>query len=328
MGKDNQGDAHQGAPNFIGTSVAMLKIYDKIKRLAPSDIPVFIMGETGTGKEICAETIHFYSKRNHKPFVALNCAALPPNMIDSALFGHVKGAYTNAERPRAGAIEKAEGGTLFLDEICEMSLESQVKLLRFTQKLEYQKLGSDMTIKANVRIICATNNNPYDDVKQKKFREDLYYRLFVAPIIMPPLRERDEDMIDIAYFYLKYYAQKYNKNFEDLSDCVIAIFKSHDWPGNVRELENLIHEIVSSYNAPIVTREMLPSHIGRITTKQEMLQQIEKSSDMSLPLWRIEKRAIEAALRHSQNNVQKAAEILDVAPSTIYRKMKSWDETP
>lgn len=311
-------------PVFIGTSPAMQKVYERIKRLAPHDIPVFITGKTGTGKEICAESLHFYSKRNHHPFVALNCAALPPAMIDSALFGHVRGAYTNAERARSGAIEQAEGGTLFLDEVCEMPLESQAKLLRFTQKYEYQKLGSDTTLKANIRIICATNVDPYEHVKKNKFREDLYYRLFVAPIHMPSLRKRDEDVIDIAMFYLHHYSKKYAKAFEGFSEGTISLLLSHDWPGNVRELENLIHETLSSYDGSIVTTTMLPDHIGSIITKKEKLSRLENQSNYTMPLWRIEKRAIEAALYQNQNNVQKAAEILDVAPSTIYRKMKEW----
>jgi len=248
-------------------------------------------------------------------------------MIDSALFGHVKGAYTGADRLRVGAIEKAEGGTLFLDEVCEMPLESQGNLLRFTQKLEYQKLGSDSLLKANVRIICATNKAPYDAVKQKKFREDLYYRLFVAPIKMPSLADRGGDVIDLAYIFLEKFSEKYEKNFEEFSDTTLDLFMSYHWPGNVRELENLIHQIVSSYDDFSVSVNMLPSHIGQVQTKKERLANIEENTRMIMPLWRVEKRAIEQALYQSQNNVQKAAEILDVAPSTIYRKMKSWESS-
>lgn len=322
--KNTKNINHGKLPGFIGTSIAMRKVFDKIQRIASSDIPVFITGDTGTGKEICAEFVHYFSKRQDAPFIPLNCAGLSPHMIDSALFGHVKGAYTGANTTRLGAIEKAEGGTLFLDEVCEMPLESQGNLLRFAQKLEYQKLGSDGLLKANVRIICATNKDPYDAVKKKKFREDLYYRLFCAPIKMPTLLDRGNDIIDMAYLFLENFSGKYNKNFEEFSDPVLNLFMSHDWPGNVRELENLIHQIVSSYNDDVVTIDMIPTHIGRIKTKGERLQALAEAPAMAMPLWRVEKRAIEQALYQSKNNVQKAAEILDVAPSTIYRKMKSW----
>lgn len=304
----------------------MMVVHDKIRRVAPSNIPVFITGATGTGKELCAESVHFYSRRSDKPFIALNCAALPPNMFDSALFGHVRGAYTNAEKARDGAIAQAEGGTLFLDEICDMPLESQAKLLRFTQKFEYQKLGSDTLQKSDVRIICASNCNPLDKIQKKQFREDLYYRLYLAPIVMPLLSERGGDALDIAYYYLQVYSQKYKKLFSGFSKEALLLLQSHSWPGNVRELENLIHEIVSSYEGRLITASMLPSHIGSVSSKVDQIVKSETYSP-SLPLWKIEKRAIENVLSQTKGNVQKAALILDVAPSTIYRKMQSWKKT-
>lgn len=311
---------------FIGTSAAMQAVYEKIQQIAPSDAPVFITGKTGTGKEICAQSIHSYSRRHLAPFVALNCAALPPNMIDSALFGHVRGAYTNADKPREGAIARAEGGTLFLDEICDMSLDSQAKLLRFTQNLEYQKLGSDSLLKADVRLICATNCDPYEYVQQKLFREDLYYRLYVTPIIMPDLKDRDGDAIDIAYYFMRFFSKKYDKDFEGFTEAAVALLKTYQWPGNVRELENLIHEIVSSYDGTLLTESMIPDHIGAFWTKTQKKEQ-EDGLDIHMPLWKIEKQAIERALDGTNGNVQKAAQILDVAPSTIYRKMQSWKKS-
>lgn len=310
---------------FIGTSPALQDVYEKIQRVAPSDAPVFITGQTGTGKEICAQSIHSYSKRHGAPFIALNCAALPPNMIDSALFGHVRGAYTNADRPRDGAIARAEGGTLFLDEICDMPLDSQAKLLRFTQKLEYQKLGSDKLLRANIRLICATNCDPQKRVQEKSFREDLYYRLCVSPILLPDLKDRDGDVVDIASYFMHRFARQYSKNFEDFTQGVMALLETHDWPGNVRELENLMHEIVSSYDGRVLTENMMPAHIGRLRIKSERLES-QENFDIFMPLWKIEKNAIENVLNSTQGNVQKAAQILDVAPSTIYRKMQSWKE--
>lgn len=323
MGKTSSSGSDDNFGRFIGTSPAMQAVYDKIQRVAPSDAPVFITGKTGTGKEICAQSVHAYSRRHLKPFIALNCAVLPPNMIDSALFGHVRGAYTNADRPRDGAIARAEGGTLFLDEICEMPLESQGKLLRFTQKFEYQKLGSDSLLKANIRLICATNCDPAKHVQQKLFREDLYYRLCVSPIVMPDLKDRDGDVIDIAYYFMVNFAKKYNKRFEDFSDVAMDLLQTHDWPGNVRELENLIHEIVSSYDGKLLTQAMIPEHIGRFQTKKQTQERADLV-EAHMPLWKIEKHAIENALNGTNGNVQKAAQILDVAPSTIYRKMQAW----
>lgn len=324
MGKTSSGRG-ENFGRFIGTSPAMQAVYSKIQRIAPSDAPVFITGRTGTGKEICAQSVHTYSRRNIAPFVALNCAALPPNMIDSALFGHVRGAYTNADRARDGAIARAEGGTLFLDEVCEMPLESQSKLLRFTQKLEYQKLGSDGLLKANVRLVCATNCDPQQRVRQKLFREDLYYRLCVSPIILPDLKDRDGDVIDIAYYFMMNFSKKYNKLFQDFSQAAMDLLQTHDWPGNVRELENLMHEIVSLYDGKLLTESMIPEHVGRFQTKKAA-QERDVLLDAHMPLWKIEKRAIENVLHGTKGNVQKAAQILDVAPSTIYRKMQAWKD--
>ncbi len=327
MGKDNRSTSPKGSSRFIGTSHAMSAIYEKIKRIAPSDIPVFISGETGTGKEICAESIHSFSKRHEKPFVVLNCAALAPALIDSALFGHVRGAYTNADFARDGAIAKAQGGTLFLDEIGDMPLESQVKLLRFTQKLNYQKLGCDKILKADVRLICATNIDLTEKVRKKLFREDLYYRLHVAPIIMPPLRDRGEDWLDLAHYFLEIFCQKYSKSFIDFSDAAIMLLRTYPWSGNVRELENMIHEIVSGFDGTQIELSMIPDRI-KLSYRKNIPQQGDSHEipPPSLPLWKVEKRAIENALHQVSGNVQQAAAILGVAPSTIYRKIQSWKE--
>ncbi|MCI5060012.1 MAG: sigma-54 factor interaction domain-containing protein, partial [Alphaproteobacteria bacterium] len=183
-------DEPESFGRFIGTSPAMQKLYDLITKAAPHHTPVFITGETGTGKEICAQSLHSYSSCHQGPFIALNCAALPLELAESALFGHVKGAFTGAHSNRAGAIAKAEGGSLFLDEICDMPLALQSKLLRFCQDYTYRSVGSDQPKRANIRIICATNRDPLAQIKKGKFREDLYYRLHIIPIAMPPLRKR------------------------------------------------------------------------------------------------------------------------------------------
>jgi len=198
----------QHAPDFgrfIGTSLVMQDVYSKIERYAPTNTTVFIEGQSGTRKEICAQMLHSYSDRHNNPFIALNCAALPADLIESALFGHVKGAFTGADNARDGAIARAQNGTLFLDEIGDMPLDLQAKILRFCQDFYYSKIGSDTMHQANIRLICASNKNIKHQVDRHLFREDLYYRLYVAPIMMPALQTRQSDILDIAYYYLKFY---------------------------------------------------------------------------------------------------------------------------
>lgn len=306
---------------FIGTSKSMLEIYRQIENIAPTDTPVFITGESGTGKEICAEAIHFYSDRRNHPFIAINCAALPYNLIESSLFGHIKGAFTGADKDRKGAIEQAKNGTLFLDEICDMPLDLQAKLLRFTQEFTYQKLGCDIVRQANVRIISATNCDPSAKVEEKLFREDLYYRLHVFPIQMPPLRQRKEDIIDIADYYLA----RYKKNNTHFSESAEDIMRHYRWPGNIRELKNVIQQITATHNEPIITAAMLPEEIKKSSSLQDGQETIGLNH-ISLPLWKIERKAIEQAIALCDGSITKAAYMLDISPSTIYRKKQSWDD--
>ncbi len=308
---------------FIGTSKVMQDIYNTISKLAPTDTPVFIEGESGTGKEICAQMIHTYSDRHDQPFIALNCAAFPKNLAESTLFGHVKGAFTDAHQAREGAIAKAQNGTLFLDEIGDMSLELQAKILRFCQDYSYSKLGSDTIHKANIRFICASNKNINRQIEQKLFREDLYYRLYNTPIVMPPLRRRQEDILDIAYYYLKYYADEQNKSIKNFSENAETILLNHNWPGNVRELQNTIRQIVSLEQTPLILASMLPKILTKNTAYNKK-NLITEKDQISLPLWKIERNAIQAAINLTCGNIPKAAAMLDVAPSTIYRKIKLW----
>ncbi len=329
MGTKNTFDTGKVYPKsfgrFIGTSSAMQEIYQKIENAAPTNSPVFITGDSGTGKEVAAEALHFYSDRHDGPFIALNCAALPNNLVESALFGHVKGAFTGADQNREGAIQQAEGGTLFLDEICDMPLEVQAKLLRFTQDYRYQKLGADKYHKANIRIICATNRHPMEAVKASLFREDLYYRLHVLPIEMPPLCARGEDVIDLAYFYLSTYAKENNSPIKDFSEHTLQLFQQYDWPGNIRELQNLIQQLVSTIQHPVIMEAMLPDNIKKNAFSSDK-KLLEGLNHISLPLWKIEKRAIEQAITLCGGNIPKAASMLDIAPSTIYRKKQLWDK--
>lgn len=309
---------------FIGTSPAMQDIYTAISQIAPTDTPVFIEGESGTGKEICAEMIHSYSDRRDKPFIALNCAALPKDLVESALFGHVKGAFTGAHQAREGAITKAQGGTLFLDEIGDMPLELQAKILRFCQDYTYSKLGSDTLLKADIRLICASNQNMKQLIKQKLFREDLYYRLYIANITMPPLRHRQGDILDITYYYFNFYANKLGRATPSLSQTVENIFCTYEWPGNVRELENTVRQIITVQNEAHITAQILPPHLIQ---KQKTISTFSKPKEeiTTTPLWKIEKRAIQNAIALTNGNIPKAAAMLDIAPSTIYRKIKLWE---
>ncbi|PSU26196.1 sigma-54-dependent Fis family transcriptional regulator [Photobacterium phosphoreum] len=340
--KQSDGAQYQG---FIGNSLPMQAVYRVIESAASSKATVFIMGESGTGKEVCAEAIHAASPRHDKPFIALNCAAIPKELIESELFGHVKGAFTGASTERQGAVEMAHKGTLMLDELCEMDLDLQSKLLRFIQTGTYQKVGSSKTCHVDVRFVCATNRNPWQEVQEGRFREDLYYRLHVIPITLPPLRDRGHDIIEIAHALLGLMSLEEGKDFSRFSKEVLQLFESYSWPGNVRELQNIIRNIVVLNTAEEVTKEMVPPPINAIvgaeiaspmsiypqlntltsTVNTSFVGEIQK--DKVEPLWIVEKRAIQWAIDACDGNVPRAAGLLEVSPSTIYRKLQTWQET-
>lgn len=337
---------------FIGQSLAMQAVYRVIDSAAPSRATVFITGESGTGKEVCAEAVHSASSRANKPFVAINCAAIPKDLIESELFGHVKGAFTGAAAEREGAAELADGGTLFLDELCEMNLDLQSKLLRFIQTGTFQKVGSSKVKKVDVRFVCATNRDPWAEVNKGNFREDLYYRLHVIPISLPPLRARGDDVIEIAKSLLRMCAQEEGKDFQIFSEEVTSRFAQYDWPGNVRQLQNVIRNIVVLHNGHEVTENMLPPPLNGISgvkiassTVKQLSQPVEYLSKNPIPfepmmlsqesgktkldiepLWLVEKRAIQLAIDVCDGNIPQAAGLLEVSPSTIYRKLQSWKE--
>lgn len=321
-------DSYHG---FIGTSLAMQSVYRIIDSAACSKATVFITGESGTGKEVCAEAIHQQSPRNKKPFIALNCAAIPNELIESEIFGHVKGAFTGAVSERKGAAAQADGGTLFLDEICEMNIDLQSKLLRFIQTGKIQKVGASSTESVDIRFICATNRNPLDEVAAGRFREDLYYRLHVIPIHLPPLREREDDVILIANNFLASYSEEENKEFIGFSRESEAIFRNYTWPGNVRELQNIMRNIVVLNQGKTITRDMLPPPLSNVRTQPTLAvnpslskpEHIQENKAIK-PLWRVEKEAIEQAIRHCNDNIPQAAALLEVSPSTLYRKIQSW----
>ena len=322
---------------FIGSSLAMQTVYRIIDAAAPSKATVFITGESGTGKEVCAEAIHAEGPRSKRPFVAINCGAIPHDLMESEIFGHVKGAFTGAFSERMGAASQANGGTLFLDEICEMDPELQTKLLRFVQTGSFKKVGSNKLETVDLRFICATNRNPLDDVAEGRFREDLYYRLHVLPVHLPPLRERGQDIIEIASSFLASFSQEEGKQFNAFSPDVQNLFIRHyNWPGNVRELQNVIHNIVVLNNAEMVTLEHLPAPLNNLTglektqqtsTTTAPLHNARNKTDDFMeikPLADVERQTIEEAINFCDGNIPKAAALLDVSPSTIYRKKQGW----
>lgn len=252
---------NEAVGDFIGESPAMKEVYNRIRRIKNSKASVFITGESGTGKEVTAMTLHNMNTERKGKFIAINCAAIPKELMESEIFGHVKGAFTGAVADRQGAVSLADGGTLFLDELCEMDLELQSKFLRFLQSSKFNKVGSSKTEEVDVRIVCATNRDPMEEVKAGRFREDLFYRLFVIPIHLPPLRERGRDVILIARKFLKHFSQEENKNFEEFTEEVENLLLRYTWPGNVRQLQNVIHSTVVLNNGKFLTKEMLPKFL-------------------------------------------------------------------
>ena len=326
---------------FIGSSPAMQEVYGRIRSVARSMATVFITGESGTGKELCAQAVHMTSPRAKGPFIALNCGAIPPELMESEVFGHLKGSFTGAIADKQGAAAAADGGTLFLDEICEMDLGLQTKLLRFLQTATIQPVGATRPRDVDVRILCATNRDPQEAIRQGRFREDLYYRLHVVPIHLPPLRERGQDVLEIANAALAECVREDGKSFTGLEEEVQRIFLRYHWPGNVRQLYNALRNVVVLNDGIKVTRTMLPTEIYRPMDDKTAVPdspQVEPCASMTvsavprcnldsligLPLARAEQLLIEETIARCGGSVPRAARILNVAPSTIYRKRETW----
>ena len=254
--------------SFVGTSHAMRRVYAEIERIAPSRAPVFVTGESGSGKELCAEAIHARSGRAAKPFVALNCGAIPRELMESEVFGHVRGAFTGASEDRPGAVEAAQGGTLFLDEIGEMELALQAKLLRVLQTGEFRRVGEARARRADIRIVCATHRDPQAEVAAGRFRQDLFYRLHVLPLRLPALRERGSDVRALAEAFLARFSEEEGRSFRRIAPAAMELLAAHDWPGNVRELQNVLRRAVVLGDGEELTPDMLPAEItlGRGST--------------------------------------------------------------
>jgi len=311
---------------FVGASSAMQFLYEQIGRVAASSAPVFITGESGTGKDVCAEALHTQGARADRRFVAINCAAIPRDLMESELFGVARGAFTGAHEDRKGAAELADGGTLFLDEIGEMDLSLQSKLLRFLQTGTVSRVGETAVRKVDVRVICATNRNPMQMIAERKFREDLFYRLHVLPIHLPPLRQRPSDIMVLARHFLACYATEEHKRFSGFSGEAAQQLAAADWPGNVRQLQNLVRRLVVMFDGGEIGAGMLAAADiesraaplpGNDTPRAEPRRRV-------LPMWQQEQRIIEDAIAAFGGNISMAAAALEISPSTIYRKRQNW----
>ncbi|ALG70233.1 ATPase AAA [Azospirillum thiophilum] len=323
---------------FIGSSLAMQAVYRIVDSAASSRATVFITGESGTGKEVCAEAIHRQSQRAARPFIAINCGAIPKDLMESEIFGHVKGSFTGAVSDREGAAARADGGTLFLDEICELAPDLQTKLLRFIQTGTFTPVGGSKLEKVDLRIVCATNRDPLREVEEGRFREDLYYRLHVIPIHLPPLREREDDVLEIARHYLAEFAQEEKKGFNRFSPEAEQALRHYHWPGNVRQLQNVVRIVAVLQDGDTVTAEMLPSPLGTpphaasasppasppAAAAPVPRPHVPPSPDSIKPLWEVEKDAIEDAIAACDGNIPRAAALLQISASTIYRKRLAW----
>ena len=329
-------------PGFVGESAPMQDVYKMIENVADSNAAVFITGESGTGKEVVAQSIHKVSHRRDAPFIALNCAALPENLIESEIFGHVKGAFTGAQEARKGAASQAHGGTLFLDEICEMDINLQAKILRFLQSGQIKRVGSDWTEDVDVRIICATNRNPMVEVAEKRFREDLFYRLDVLSIELPPLSQRGKDVLLLAENFLEIYSKDEGKQFKSIAPETQDMMLNYHWPGNIRELQNMIRKATVVHDGIELEPHMInmKSELQAAVSSDYQLIGLAKTNtvkrtpneslkttftlDIHQPMSDIERDVIEAVIESCNGSVPKASRILQLSPSTIYRKREAW----
>ncbi len=310
--------------NIVGTSKAMGKVFDLIEKVADTDGTVLISGASGTGKELIASAIHYNSSRGDKPMVVINCGAIPEELLESELFGHEKGAFTGAYKNRTGRFEMANGGTFFLDEIGEMSPSLQVKLLRVLQEQKFEKVGGTKTIHVDVRIIAATNKNLTISINKGKFREDLYYRLNVIPIKVPPLKQRKSDIpLLIDYFMKKFRSEKQNL-IKEFSNEALEDMMGFDWPGNVREVENVIKRLTILCDNEIVQVDDLPEHIQRKTRSLQPDEEdvLDKDLNLNEAVKDYEKRLILDALEKSNWVKTKAAKLLNINRTTLVEKIK------
>ena len=309
--------------NIIGKSKVMMDVFEFIKASAPTRSTILVQGESGTGKELVARAIHQNSNRFNAPFIIVNSGSLPPDLLESHLFGHVKGAFTGAASHKKGLFEAADKGTIFLDEISSLNIETQAKLLRVIQDREFMHLGGTSTIRVDVRIVAATNTDLEILIAEKKFREDLFYRLNVIKIELPPLRERKEDIPLLVKHFMQVYSQENNKKIDRLTEDVMNVLENHDWPGNIRELENLIERAVVLTKDPVINRESLPPFLlAPQGGNQNPLSVSQGKGSLRDELQTFQRKTIIEALQRSEGIQKKAAALLHVKPTTLNEMMK------
>jgi two-component system, NtrC family, response regulator AtoC len=319
----------QGWGGFIGSSPAMQEIYTLIQQVAPTKTSVLIQGETGTGKELVARAVHNASPRANALFVSINCAAIPADILESELFGYSKGAFTGANKERIGKFELADGGTLFLDEITEMDFNLQAKLLRVLQERSLERLGSNRTIHVDVRVIAASNRDPRQAISDKKLREDLFYRLNVFSIELPPLRKRRDDILPLAQHFVKKHAQDFGINIATLEADAVDCLTAYDWPGNVRELENMMERAVVLSGGKSIGIKHLPADILEDKPARESVCDVGSidtinTEDLNLQVELLEKRLIQQALGKTHDNKAKAAQLLNISERSLWYKIKKY----
>jgi two-component system response regulator AtoC len=315
-------DSDEPFPGFVGRSPAFTDIIKIIKKIGPTDSSVLITGETGVGKELVSRALHMTSKRNKNPFIKVNCAAIPETLVESELFGHEKGAFTGAVVSKPGRFELADGGTLFLDEIGDVPLHVQVKLLTVLQDHSFERVGGISTLNVDLRIIAATNKDLTTEVREGRFRSDLYFRLNVVPIEVPPLRDRVEDMGMQTNYFLEKFADKHDRPNITMAPEIIAAFAAYPWPGNVRELENVVERMILLSDGDVLGPDLLPAEIGRteqVTTDRGSLTDTIDGLSAAT-----EKQMIQDALRKTDNNRTRAAKLLGVSRRTLQNKIKKY----
>lgn len=310
-----------GDKMIIGESARTRQLVHEMSKVAHSDATVFLRGESGTGKSLIAELIHEHSHRHEHPFVTINCSAIPENLIESELFGHVKGAFTGASADKIGKFEYADGGTVFLDEIGELNADLQVKILRVLQSQEFERVGDVKTRKVDVRIVSATNRNLEKAIFEGKFREDLFYRLNVLPIHVPSLRDRKEDIESLVQHFVSLYSKKADKHFNDLPHTIMSHLVDYNWPGNIRELQNVVERAVILGKEPhlkltdfVINTAPLPDYSRQASLVTPSVTSVQD----------LEYRALIKAIEEASGNMSKAAKLLGIGRDTLYRRLKKY----
>ncbi len=311
-----------GLGNIIGRSPTILKVFDLIKRVSELKVNILVTGESGTGKELVARAIHYTGIRQQGPFVPVNCGAIPETLMESELFGYRRGAFTGAARDKKGLFEEADGGTIFLDEIADLPIHLQVKLLRVLEDKTVRPLGSTEPIPIDVRVIAATNKNLEEEVTRGRFREDLFYRLNVIKIVLPPLRERREDISPLALHFIDKYSREMEKDIRGISPKALEVLESYHYPGNVRELENIIARCVALETSNVIRRETLPQPVGEVNSI-DIESSLSSTASLDSLLNDIEKKMIEKSLRSTDGNKTEAAKLLGITLRSLrYRLAK------